>query len=116
MCTKLVSPSTSCAVAPGCIAVLEITTALCLIAWNGHITPRVHRLLESCPYSHATFADILNKIQKAIDDLSLHQYSNLGTWVSRLDEAIEERLASRWAEARGRGGRRGGGTGCRCEC
>ncbi|XP_037072682.1 LOW QUALITY PROTEIN: dynein heavy chain, cytoplasmic-like [Pollicipes pollicipes] len=53
------------------------------------------RLLESCPYSHATFAEILNKIQKAIDDLSLHQYSNLGTWVSRLDEAIEQRLANR---------------------
>ena len=53
------------------------------------------RLLESCPYSHATFADILNKIQKAIDDPSLHQYSNLSTWVSRLDGAIEQRLADR---------------------
>ena len=69
------------------------------------------RLLESCPYSHATFADILNKIQKAIDDLSLHQYSNLGTWVGRLDEAIEQRLAGRSAAVTGESGGGGGQRG-----
>lgn len=51
--------------------------------------------LSSCNYSHSTFKDILAKIQKAVDDLSLHQYSNLGRWVSELDQRIEKILAAR---------------------
>lgn len=46
------------------------------------------RSLETCPYSANTFADILSKIQHAVDDLSLKQYSNLHIWVSRLDEEV----------------------------
>lgn len=46
------------------------------------------RSLETCAYSTSIFADILNKIQKAVDDLSLHQYSNLHLWVSKLDEEV----------------------------
>ena len=64
------------------------------------------RSLESCPYSTNTFADILAKIQKMVDDLSLRQYSNLHLWVAKLDEEVEKRLASRlqagiqaWAQA-----------------
>lgn len=64
------------------------------------------RSLETCPYSAATFADILSKIQHAVDDLSLRQYSNLHVWVARLDEEVEKKLASRlqagivaWTEA-----------------
>ncbi|KAH7972499.1 hypothetical protein HPB52_012721 [Rhipicephalus sanguineus] len=53
------------------------------------------RSLETCPYSASTFAEILNKIQKAVDDLSLHQYSNLHHWVSKLDEQVEAKLAGR---------------------
>ncbi|XP_037905377.1 dynein heavy chain, cytoplasmic isoform X4 [Hermetia illucens] len=53
------------------------------------------RSLETCPYSAATFADILSKIQHAVDDLSLRQYSNLHIWVARLDEEVEKKLASR---------------------
>lgn len=53
------------------------------------------RSLETCPYSAATFADILSKIQHAVDDLSLRQYSNLHVWVTRLDEEVEKKLASR---------------------
>lgn len=53
------------------------------------------RSLETCPYSAATFADILSKIQHAVDDLSLRQYSNLHIWVSRLDEEVEKKLAAR---------------------
>lgn len=53
------------------------------------------RSLETCPYSAATFADILSKIQHAVDDLSLRQYSNLHVWVSRLDEEVEKKLATR---------------------
>lgn len=53
------------------------------------------RSLETCPYSAATFADILAKIQHAVDDLSLRQYSNLDIWVTRLDEEVEKKLAAR---------------------
>lgn len=53
------------------------------------------RSLETCPYSAATFADILSKIQHAVDDLSLRQYSNLHIWVQRLDEEVEKKLAAR---------------------
>ena len=47
------------------------------------------RTIDTCQYSHSTFAEILNKIQKAVDDLSLHQYSNLHIWVQRLDEQVK---------------------------
>lgn len=53
------------------------------------------RSLETCPYSAATFADILSKIQRAVDELSLRQYSNLHVWVQRLDEEVEKKLAAR---------------------
>jgi dynein heavy chain 1 len=53
------------------------------------------RSLETCPYSANTFADILSKIQHAVDDLSLKQYSNLHIWVNRLDEEVEKNLARR---------------------
>lgn len=46
------------------------------------------RSLETCPYSANTFAEILGKIQHAVDDLSLRQYSNLHIWVMRLDEEV----------------------------
>lgn len=62
------------------------------------ITGKVELLVESlgsCPYSHSTFSEILTEIQKAVDDLSLHQYSNLGKWVAELDERIEAKLAVR---------------------
>jgi dynein heavy chain 1 len=51
--------------------------------------------LETCPYSAKTFSDILAKIQKAIDDLSLKQYSNLTRWVQHIDTEVEKRLALR---------------------
>ncbi|KAG8185039.1 hypothetical protein JTE90_017062 [Oedothorax gibbosus] len=53
------------------------------------------RSLETCAYGTSTFTDILNKIQKAVDDLSLHQYSNLHLWVTKLDEEVEKKLALR---------------------
>ncbi len=39
--------------------------------------------------------EILNKIQKAVDDLSLRQYSNLHAWVGKLDELVEAKLSMR---------------------
>ena len=51
--------------------------------------------IENCNYSTTIFSEILNKVQKAVDDLSLQRYSNLSEWVIRLDDDIEARLASR---------------------
>ena len=53
------------------------------------------RSIETSAYSANTFSYILNKIQKAVDDLSLHAYSNLYAWVARLDESVEQKLAGR---------------------
>ena len=53
------------------------------------------RSLETCAYSTINFKNILDKIQKAVDDLSLRQYSNLHAWVGKLDEAVEEKLGLR---------------------
>ena len=53
------------------------------------------RSLETCDYSANTFKEILAKIQKSVDDLSLRQYSNLHAWVAKLDEAVEEKLSLR---------------------
>lgn len=50
------------------------------------------RSLETCPYSANTLADILSKIQHAVDDLSLRQYSNLHIWVNRLDQEVTEQI------------------------
>lgn len=44
--------------------------------------------LETCAYSSTTFSEILGKIQKAVDNLSLHSYSNLPQWVAKLDEEV----------------------------
>lgn len=46
------------------------------------------RSLETCPYAAPSLADILSRLQRAIDDLSLRQYSNLRLWVQRLDEEV----------------------------
>ena len=43
------------------------------------------RSLETCMYDQKTFSEILNRIQKAVDDLNLHSYSNLPIWVNKLD-------------------------------
>jgi len=51
--------------------------------------------LETCPYSVKTFGEILSKIQKSVDALSLKQYSNLAKWVQHIDMEVEKRLAAR---------------------
>ena len=47
------------------------------------------KALDSCAYSRATFAEVLSRIQKHVDDLSLHQYSNLLQWVATLDQQVD---------------------------
>lgn len=46
------------------------------------------KALETCAYSNAVFTEILGKIQKAVDNLSLHSYSNLPQWVAKLDQRV----------------------------
>lgn len=54
------------------------------------------RSLETCPYSATSLAEILSRLQRAIDDLSLRQYSNLHLWVQRLDEEVSVPLRNRF--------------------
>ncbi|XP_018494643.2 dynein heavy chain, cytoplasmic [Galendromus occidentalis] len=56
------------------------------------------KAIETSPYTQQNFADILARIQKSVDDLSLKQYSNLALWVGRLDDDVESRLAKRLGE------------------
>ena len=44
--------------------------------------------LESCEYQGPVFSTLLGQIQKTIDDLNLQSYSNLQSWVKRLDEQV----------------------------
>ena len=46
------------------------------------------RSLETCAYTRETFSEVLTKVQKAVDELNLHSYSNLTTWVRSLDEQV----------------------------
>uniref|UniRef100_A0A8C3AR66 Cytoplasmic dynein 1 heavy chain 1 n=1 Tax=Cyclopterus lumpus TaxID=8103 RepID=A0A8C3AR66_CYCLU len=53
------------------------------------------RSLETCMFENKTFSEILNRVQKAVDDLNLHSYSNLPIWVNKLDIEIERILGVR---------------------
>ena len=35
------------------------------------------------------------RIQKCVDALNLHSYSNLSIWVQKLDQRVEEKLSAR---------------------
>ncbi|CAH8838540.1 unnamed protein product [Trichobilharzia szidati] len=65
-----------------------------LLATTHEIDTEV-KSLETCVYSRSVFEEILGKIQKCVDELNLHQYSNLAQWVARLDEEVENRLVVR---------------------
>jgi dynein heavy chain 1 len=51
--------------------------------------------LSNCKYSEEVFSDIMGKIQKAVDGLNLHSYSNLNAWVKSLDSEVEKKLVVR---------------------
>ncbi len=44
--------------------------------------------LETCEYKTGLFLDVLEKIQKLVDDLNLRSYSNLVAWVGHLDGKV----------------------------
>ena len=47
------------------------------------------RSLETCSYNSQTFRDVLGKVQRAVDELNLHSYSNLPQWVATLDLQVK---------------------------
>ncbi|THV06252.1 cytoplasmic dynein heavy chain 1 [Dendrothele bispora CBS 962.96] len=51
--------------------------------------------LATCSYTTEAFADLLGKIQAAIDRLNLEGYANLEHWVAELDKRIEGILLQR---------------------
>ncbi|KAF7974161.1 hypothetical protein HWV62_13279 [Athelia sp. TMB] len=51
--------------------------------------------LATCPYTSEAFAELLSKIQAAIDRLNLEGYANLEHWVAELDQRIEGILLQR---------------------
>lgn len=44
--------------------------------------------LETCEYRPQTFRELLDQLQKMIDDLNLRSYANLSQWVSELDRQV----------------------------
>ena len=44
--------------------------------------------LETCEYRQQKFRELLDRLQKMIDDLNLRSYSNLTQWVSDLDRQV----------------------------
>ena len=44
--------------------------------------------LETCEYNSGVFRQVLDQMQKLIDDLNLRSYSNLHQWVTNLDKQV----------------------------
>ena len=61
-----------------------------LLAWVGGIEEEVASL-KTCSYEMETFTEILAKVQKAVDELNLHSYTNLAAWVSSLDKSVSNK-------------------------
>ena len=44
--------------------------------------------METCEYRSQNFREILDQIQKLIDDLNLRSFSNLPSWVAEMDKQV----------------------------
>ena len=55
--------------------------------------------LNTCPYEVKAFEDRLETIQKAVDQLNLEQYVNLGYWVEDMNQQIKAALLARLQHA-----------------
>ena len=69
-----------------------------LICLDDTISREVKQLAD-CPFEANQFKQILEKVQKSVDEMAHHSYSNLTIWVSSLDQIIEQILANRLEEA-----------------
>lgn len=61
---------------------------------NGRITAAMTEL-EDCPYTASAFTTRLERIQSAVDQLNLENYTNLPYWANALNEKIETILTER---------------------
>ncbi len=55
--------------------------------------------LKTCQYRHEQFSEIIARIQKAVDSLTLEGFSNVTKWVNQLDGKIEAVLRARLYDA-----------------
>lgn len=55
--------------------------------------------LRTCSFSRSSFAAILEKVQKHVDDLNLEGYSNLDDWVRMINDSIRSTLGQRLQSA-----------------
>lgn len=69
-----------------------------LIAYNEKLNEHI-MALEKCKVESATLRNILEEIQKIVDDLNLRQYVNLPAWVANLDKRVEEKLIKRLGQS-----------------
>jgi len=44
--------------------------------------------LATCKFKKEVFEEVLARVQKAVDELNLHSYSNLNAWVKTLDAQV----------------------------
>ena len=55
-------------------------------------------MLDSIPYNHEAFEGVIERLQKIVDDLNLHSFVNLESWVQKLDKLVEAKLAKRLSQ------------------
>lgn len=73
--------------------------------------------LSTCEYEMAMFSEVLEQIQKLVDNLNLRSYTNLSHWVADLDQRVSTLMAG-WAGGGGAMrvillvGQEGGSCGC----
>ena len=44
--------------------------------------------LSACEYEVSMFTEVLEQIQKLVDNLNLRSYTNLSHWVAKLDQRV----------------------------
>lgn len=50
---------------------------------------------DECEYATDVFAELLEQIQKIVDEFCLHDYSNISKWINAIDGKIERKLFNR---------------------
>lgn len=51
--------------------------------------------LDQCVYAIDVLAELLEQIQKIVDEFCLHDYSNIAKWLGVIDGKIEKKLFQR---------------------
>ena len=57
------------------------------------------RELQTCPFTHQAFQAQLEALQKAVDQLNIEEYSNIGAWVIKTSSKVVEILHVRLQQA-----------------